>query len=374
MAFLSYFIPIIGVIIFYAVLDDKAYATQMSLILVGASSLVTFVAQWLLKRRQTKDVEFLGDNVVAVTYYEDWDEWIVQIETREVPAGTDSNGHTIYRTETVDRSHREYHPEHWTYSCHAGEYSMSFRDYETMRKILKTERVFKDMHRDYYTKDGDAWVTFWDNSIETCIPLTHKHKYINKVIGSNSIFKFATVREQERVDNELVDYPEVGYDQNTVINLNVPDNHIREVRLLNALCGPQYQFRLFVIGFKGKGPEVAELQRAYWEGGNKNELVVCLGMSDDDKKVEWCHCFSWCDEPKLEVKTRDYFIQHPELDLIAYCNWLKEHLPTDWKRKEFKDFDYIRTHLNRNGSIWLSIITFVFGAIFVWITLSGGWG
>ena len=74
MAFLSYFIPIIGVIIFYAVLDDKAYAIQMSLILVGASSLVTFVALWLLKRRQTKDVEFLGDNVVAVTYYEDWDE------------------------------------------------------------------------------------------------------------------------------------------------------------------------------------------------------------------------------------------------------------------------------------------------------------
>lgn len=91
------------------------------------------------------------------------------------------------------------------------------------------------------------------------------------------------------------------------------------------------------------GVEIAEKQRSYWKGGNKNEFVVCLGISKGI--VEWCHAFSWMDEPVLSVKIEDYFRTNPTLDLMALHRWLREHIG-DWKRKQFSDFKYIRVELN----------------------------
>ncbi len=45
----------------------------------------------------------------------------------------------------------------------------------------------------------------------------------------------------------------------------------------------------------------------YWEGGNKNDFVVCFGSKNN--KVTWCYPFSWADSQKserLKINVRNY--------------------------------------------------------------------
>ena len=132
------------------------------------------------------------------------------------------------------------------------------------------------------------------------------------------------------------------------------DKDKQRIKYINATYGKAHQFRVYMLFYEGKDIEVYEKQKAYWQNGNKNEFVVCLGTQGDS--VVWCNPFSWCDEPKLEVLTRDYFIQNPKVDIDAYGKWLQTQIPTKWKRKECSDFEYIHIGLSKGQYIALIII------------------
>ena len=118
---------------------------------------------------------------------------------------------------------------------------------------------------------------------------------------------------------------------------------------------------------KDEDIEISELQRSYWKGGNKNELVVCLGI--DSTKVKWCNAFSWCDVPTIDVKTETYFTQNDTLDLKAYSDLLRESLDNgEWVRKKFEDFSYLKPELSLTQQIWILVISILLNigfAIFV---------
>ena len=101
------------------------------------------------------------------------------------------------------------------------------------------------------------------------------------------------------------------------------------------------------------------MQRGYWEGGNKNEFVVCLGIGDSNI-VEWCNAFSWSDAPWLDVETRQWFTEHDTLDLYAYGMWLEENVPSQWKRKNFSDYEYIHAELTDTAKWIVFILTLIF--------------
>lgn len=50
--------------------------------------------------------------------------------------------------------------------------------------------------------------------------------------------------------------------------------------------------------------------------------------------------FSWADEQIKEIETVKWLMQHLNLDWPTSHDWLRFYL-MDWKRKEFKVFDYI---------------------------------
>ena len=154
----------------------------------------------------------------------------------------------------------------------------------------------------------------------------------------------------------LYDYPNIDVmNQNPIIGRKVKDKDVQRIKYINALYGKAHQFRTYILIFENKDLEISEYQKAYWQNGNKNEFVVCLGVQADS--VIWCNPFSWCDEPRLEVLTREYFISNPKLDLDAYGRYLQNKIPINWVRKEFKDFDYISVELSKTQYIILIILT-----------------
>ena len=338
------------------------------LVLIGSSLLISMLLAGLMRHDNCLDTEYLGGYMTKITHYDDWDEWIHRICTRQVPCGTDSKGHVRYRTETYDCSYREYHPERWCYTDDVGNehYFSGKTEFDAaMKELGYPKMVFRDMHRHYYTKDGDAQDYFWNGTVLDMRSLAWKEQYINKVIGSSSVMKFDKIEPEQAKEMGLYDYPAVNsYDQNTIVGCYSPSKReLKQIKYVNSIYGRKKQFRVFILVWDSdKTISISEEQRSYWQGGNKNEFVVCLGYDNTKDSVTWCNAFSWCDDPKLEVATKRYFLDNPRMDLSGYAIWLENHIDL-WQRKEFKDFDYLSIPLTSGQQMALLFITLFFNAL-----------
>lgn len=351
MEILIFLIPIVTVGILAFKFREKTALWEYAVVLVP-SLLLFFALKYSFVYISSLDKEYLSDLVNKITYYEDWDETVMVTHTRTVSCG---NGKT--RTETYVVPERRYHPKRYVYETVTGETNdVSEDEYKLICYKLNMPAVFKDMHRSYRSKDGDAYVTSWNRTRENSYPVTWTHLYQNKVKASSySIFKYGNMSEEEIKENKLFDYPEIkNNDQNPILGFNATDTDIDAVRYLNGYRGPKNQIHVFILCFNNPSLEVAEMQKAYWQGGNKNEFVVCLGVKNNT--VIWCNPFSWSDEPMLEVKTRDYFIKHPDINFKYYAEWLDTQIDKNWHRKEFNDFNYLSIELSIGWYIAILII------------------
>ena len=351
MEILIFLIPIVTAGILAFKFREKTALWEYAVVLVP-SLLLFFALKYSFVYISSLDKEYLSDLVSKITYYEDWDESVMVTHTRTVSCG---NGKT--RTETYVVPERRYHPKRYVYETVTGETNdVSEDEYKLICYKLNMPAVFKDMHRSYRSKDGDAYVTSWNRTRENSYPVTWTHLYQNKVKASSySIFKYGNMSEEEIKENKLFDYPEIkNNDQNPILGFNATDTDIDAVRYLNGYRGPKNQIHVFILCFNNPSLEVAEMQKAYWQGGNKNEFVVCLGVKNNT--VIWCNPFSWSDEPMLEVKTRDYFIKHPDINFKDYAEWLDTQIDKNWHRKEFNDFNYLSIELSIGWYIAILII------------------
>ena len=351
MEILIFLIPIVTVAILAFKFREKTALWEYVVVLVP-SILLFFALKYSFVYISSLDKEYLSDLVSKITYYEDWDETVMVTHTRTVSCG---KGKT--RTETYVVPERRYHPKRYVYETVTGETNdVSEDEYKLICYKLNMPAVFKDMHRSYRSKDGDAYVTSWNRTRENSYPVTWTHLYQNKVKASSySIFKYGNMSEEEIKENKLFDYPEIkNNDQNPILGFTATDTDIDAVRYLNGYRGPKNQIHVFILCFNNPSLEVAEMQKAYWQGGNKNEFIVCLGVKNNT--VIWCNPFSWSDEPMLEVKTRDYFIKHPDINFKDYAEWLDTQIDKNWHRKEFNDFNYLSIELSIGWYIAILII------------------
>ena len=349
MEIVIYIIPFLTAMFLLLVFNKKMVWWEYMALIVP-SLLFIFITQLIMVSVNSSDTEYLGGYINRITYYEPWDEMVRVRHTR-----TDKDGDTeVYYT-----WEREYHSERYTYVDNESswEYHLSKKEYEVIKKRMGNNSVFRDMNRKYHRIDGDAYDIYWDKTIEHLYDITTPHSYTNKIKASQShtIFKYSDISEEDAKELGLYEYPDIKLmNQNPIIGRYASDKDKQRIKYINATYGKIHQFRIYMLFYEDKDIEISEQQKAYWQNGNKNEFVVCLGTQKDS--VVWCNPFSWCDEPKLEVLTRDYFIQNPKVDIDAYGKWLQTQIPTKWKRKEFADFEYIRIGLSRGQYIALIII------------------
>ena len=352
MEIIIYIIPFITAMFLLIVFNKKMVWWEYAALILP-SLLFVLLTRVIMVSANSNDTEYLGGYVNRITYYEPWDEMVHVRHTR-----TNSDGETeVYYT-----WEREYHSERYTYVDNESnwEHYLSKKEYETIKKRMGNKTVFRDMHRDYHRIDGDAYDIFWDGKVETLYDITTPHSYTNKIKASQShtIFKMGNISPEEAKQIGLYEYPEIhSMNQNPIIGRNVLDKDKQRIKYINATYGKKYQFRTYILIYENKDITISEIQKAYWQNGNKNEFVLCLGVQRDS--VVWANAFSWCDEPRLEVKARDYFIQNPKLDINQYGEWLQTQIPTQWDRKEFEDFAYIRVGLSQGQYIALIIIMII---------------
>ena len=348
-----YLIPLLTCGVLYAI-SGAVCEWHVYALIVGVSMAFTGIIHWLMYRHRTSAKEYLGSFIYSIRHDDAWTE--IQVYYESV-----SDGKGGYRR--VKRIRHIRHPEKWQFYTSIGSSEHINRSsYDYIRQLWNTPCRHDSIYGSHIAGGVRRFQTYeysdlldnfsTDNPFEnetvfnTMIAITEKHRYTNKLRNSNSIFRFEEITREEANALDLWDYPEIDkFDMSPILGVEVDNNIDRHFRLLNAYYGALYEIRFFIIFFDSatQGIEIAEKQRAYWKGGNKNEFVICLGISND--RVDWCHAFSWMDEPVLSVKIEDYFRTNPEIDLMKLHRWLRWHL-NDWKRKEFSDFNYVNVSLS----------------------------
>lgn len=327
---------------------------QELLIPIGACVLLIIIFKSIGTYSLVKDYEYWGGYVKEVRHYEDWNEYIHQ--TCE-DCSTDSDGNTTCTT--YDCSYVDYHPEEWhAYDNNGIYFSINKKLYNKLVKQFDNIS-FVDLERHYYTNDGDMYGSIWDGKYKSFEFCATKHTYENKVQASNSIFNYPNVDEEEISQYKLYNYPEItswnklptiiGYKE-----YKQDEELSKKFDWLNGILGKDKQVKVWVLLYKDAPRQVGLLQEALWKGGNKNEFNIAISL-DKNNNIQWCHVFSWTEVQILKVDTRTFVEGMEKLDLYKLVGFLYKNIDAKWKRKEFKDFDYLTVE----PPFWCIIITFV---------------
>jgi hypothetical protein len=303
---------------------------------------------------QTNATEYWNTQIVSATYYEAWDEWIHKTCKRCHEDCTGSGEDRSCHEDCVDYdcSYREYHPARWVAVDNSGNtISINQTYFEELCKLWNN-KVYKDMHRSFYTQDGDAYVCTFDNVLDHVIPYTTAHIYENRVKCSKSVFNFAKVDSEDVKDYGLYSYPPVpGFWYNPILGWSDPAAS-RRLQQYNAQLGAWRQVHIMILVYKDKPVKAAIYQEGYWKGGNKNEFILCIGVRDN--KVAWAKVISWTEQDILKVGV-EKTVQAMPFNLVAISDYMAGEVQKKFVRKQFKDFSYLTVEPT-STAVWVAFI------------------
>ena len=369
------FVPVIVSVIILLFWMKKVVWWEV-LLLIVPSALIILLMNTIMVSYNTSDTEYLGSYIKKVNYYEPWDERVPCRHpiycTRTYPCGSAKSPRTCTSTYVCGHVHAydvDYHPEYWTKEDnYKKEYDVSYSEFKYLRKLFATNQYFVELNRDFHSIDGDAYSTNWAGEPERSSVITKEGSYTNKIRASHSVFKFENITEKEVAKWSLYEYPAVtDYKQKVVLGKKVDGRTERKLQYINGYYGPKKQFKLFVLFFKNQSMDVVNKQRSYWEGGNKNEFVVCIGV-DNSGRFEWVDAFSWMSKPALEVEVEEFISRTEDVKLKKFADWLPNQVAAHWKRRDFNDFEYLQMELTETQLWWIMIILMIYNvAMSVWV-------
>lgn len=362
--FLALFIPVFTSIILWFWFKHKTVWWEF-LIPFIASIITILIFKFTAEWSRTRDIEYWGGILTKTEYYEDWNEYIHQ--TCTCCCDKDGNNCTTY-----DCSYVSYHSEYWKITgSNCENIRISKQQYELLVKKFNNE-VFVDLHRGYYTNDGDKYVSTWDKNKETLEPIITVHSYENRVQVSNSVFNYPEVKENDIKQYKLYEYPEIYdyYKQKCILGIGDSTQILaeRKFQILNSRLGLKKQVKVFILIFNNLPIKSAELQESYWKGGNKNEFIVCIGI-DKNMNVKWCKPFSWTEVAELKIRTRNFVEKQDKLNLNELSDFLYKELDDNFIRKQFKEFSYLSVEPTTEQTIAAFIITLVVNIICSFIVI-----
>lgn len=344
-----YVIPVIACLLLHFEFDyDGEWTTYLWIMFAGEATAGGL--HYFFFQMHTSATEYLGSTVSGIYHEDGWTELVERTETK-----TDSKGNSY----TVKRIDEKWHREKYYFLTSLGSRfdcgSDFYRLVERTWKLAPVRVSWRGEHIKhgirYGTENEFSQLDYsQQENPDYWVPITESNSYCNKIRRSNSIFKFERIDRRQARELGLYDYPFItDFDAPCILSYQcgygiVDDDVEKLFRKFNARIASQWEMRLYILLFPAeKGIAISEQQRAYWQGGNKNEFVVCVGI-DAAGRVEWARTFSWADEQEIETQTSQRLMLNRNLDWQGFYDWLKWHL-RDWRRKEFKDFDYINVNL-----------------------------
>ena len=356
----------------------------------GASLLFIVISFYSMKSTTLSDVEYNGYMITEARYYESYDTWVHKICSNTYPCGTYTTGsgknrttHTKYCVDYYDCSYCDHNAARYCmYDTSGAEMSITELEYNSLIKKWSATPKRVELNRNivYHGgcgKDGDMYTISWNNKPETSITTTYTKDFTNILKCNHSAFNFPVIEPKVALKKGLYDYPKIGehHYQNSVLGLDSIQYKNKayfraKMNYLNGMMGEKHKIRVYTLLFKNKDIDVAFLQEAYWDGGNQNELVICIGV-DDYGNINWVKPFSWTDNKRILVDIREDVSELKTLDTNKIYDVYFTSITKYWKYKSFKDFNYLSFEPSKGQLIFVYILTFIVSiGVMVWCVMN----
>lgn len=376
LVYFSFVIPVVIAILLFIFFKHKVAWWEIIIPMV-VSVLLVLGAKAICIGSLTSDTEWWGGYVTDVRYYEPWDEEVPcrheipcshpktckDDKGKDYQCGYEHSNDGYYHAYDVD-----YHDEYWVAMTTLGDYGISEKRYDQLAKQFGTEKLFVDMNRDFHSIDGDQYRYDWGGEDETLEPVARAHNYENRPMASHSIYHYEELDTFDIKTYKPFEYPEVKNQFHQEVLLGYSDNAAsKRLQVLNSKLGESKQIRVFFLVFRDQSREAGHMQERYWQGGNKNELVVCVGL-DQSNNVTWGHAFSWTEQTAVKIKIQHQIEELKQFDINKVIDIIDTEINEEWVRKPFKEFDYLTIEPTMTQVVWIMVLTLIVNVgIAVWI-------
>lgn len=274
--------------------------------------------------------EYWTSCATEAQYYEEWNELVAETHYTYDSDGNITGSYVTY--------HTEWHSPRWEMVGSCGEHIGIPQNTYVMLKNRWANESFIDLRRSYHTKDGDEYVTKWNKQFASIESITTSHLYRNKVKVSNSVFNFKKI---DAKTTKVVEYNPINTHKCDFIYGWDNQGDQEYLRKWNAYTGAKKKVALMVMVFKNRPLEDAFIQESYWKGGNKNEFIVCVGVSSNT--ITWAHIISWTPLTTLKVQVVREIVDMKTLNMFQLLKYLGETINSvpNVVRRDFREFDYL---------------------------------
>lgn len=373
MIYFIFIVPFISALIL--LLFWKKFVIWWELIIPIVISVVfILIAKAICINSLTADVEWLGGYVIRANYYEDWNEEVPCRHPIYCRSCSGSGKTRTCHTYVCGHHHAydvDYHPERWEVNTTLGTYSISKSKYLSLVKQFDVTPQFTDLHRDYHDNDGDMYHADWKGDDKGLEPVVIEENYENRPKAAVNVYHFDKPDTSDVKFYGLYEYPKPTslFNQDLILGSNNIEAE-KALQVLNARLGGPKQVRVFICLYRNKPMNAGIMQENYWEGGNKNEFVICIGINDNNE-IQWAYDFSWTEKQECKVDVRSYIENQKYLDLEEIVKFTHKEMETKFVRKNFKDFDYLNIEPTFKQVIWILILVGIINVgIAFWIVVN----
>jgi hypothetical protein len=359
---LSLLIPLIGAFIMLRWFRSYMAWWEVAIPLV-ACIIFTLIFKFTVEKIQTTDTEYWSSLVQKAEFYEPYTTWVHKTCSRTIKVGKSTT--TVY----YDCSYCDENGPEWIVENQIGErFNVSQQFYQELLRRWKANPEFVELNRDieYHSDcgyDGDMYQITWDGDQHTAEQTVSDHWYENRVQAAHTAFDFPEVSDEDVKAYKLYGYPEInGFSQDVMLGADsIPwlDKNEkawgdRLMQYCSGHWGTKVHGKVWLLFFKDLPQESALMQEAYWDGGNDNDVVICMGLSSSSREIQWTKVFSWSPNRKIIVDLREDIMNLKTLNFNRLQDVINARMP-EFERKDFKEFSYITV----DPPTWAIIVTFI---------------
>lgn len=294
-------------------------------------------------------------------------------------AGTYSSLHDteVINGQVTSKDHERVHCRH-SYSCHCHMVSSGSGKNRTTSEECDT------CYDHAYDIDWTVNTTVGNHDIETVDrqglvepprwtativgePAHTTQSYVNYIKGAPDSLFNKTVLMQNKYTipaypDNITDYyrinrvVEVGVVVKDKVQLN------QELNMILRTLGPQKQVNIVPV-FTAYDSNFARALEAAWLGGKKNDVVIVVGLTPD-QKISWTYVFSWSKQSIVNYEIKDGIKDMETLDVAKYVEIVNKSISTSYVREPMKTFSYLQEDMSPpTWCIVLAMLIAFFGSI-----------
>jgi hypothetical protein len=157
------------------------------------------------------------------------------------------------------------------------------------------------------------------------------------------------VSEKDVKKYGLYEYPKLnGYHQQTILGIDSV-NFLTQAQknganklfeYFNGNYGSTRKIRLYVLLFFDKPIDAAIKQKNYWIGGNKNEIVVCVGLDKNNGKLDWVYPFTWTENKRIAIDIRNDLMDMDTMNFTKFYH-IVDNSTKSFTYRDFNQYNYL---------------------------------